>query len=349
MADTADYLVVKRNELNELRLLDTPLLTPELKVANALISLISPDDDELKSYRLTVSELGRLTGSNNMHRDIERICNRLMRVIVTFRRAEGAGFVKVPFFARSEYAAEESYIDFRFSADLKPYLLKLKSGFTKYQLKQITSLSSAYSIRLYELLRQFLPINRVAKGQRTAFREIAIADLREFLGVEPDRYSRMYDFKRFVVNHAQKELSKKTDLFFTYTPAKRGKHIVALRFNIQDNSKPVPESSAEVAYESLPVCENETMLRMVKMSIPNIPERNAILLANSYSQDVLTEALLGLMEAGEEVRNPVAYLMGILKNKRRDEAQPPARKKKTTEEKLTDRSWVEGLQLEEWD
>ena len=73
MADTADYLVVKRNELNELRLLDTPLLTPELKVANALISLISPDDDELKSYRLTVSELGRLTGSNNMHRDIERI------------------------------------------------------------------------------------------------------------------------------------------------------------------------------------------------------------------------------------------------------------------------------------
>ena len=64
---------------------------------------------------------------------------------------------------------------------------------------------------------------------------------------------------------------------------------------------------------------------------------------------MIMESVMELLAAGQVKTTPAKYLMGILKNKRREEAQAPDRPEKTTKEKLTDRSWAEGLQLEEWD
>ena len=94
------------------------------------------------------------------------------------------------------------------------------------------------------------------------------------------------------------------------------------------------------------------MLNQLVAIVPTLTTEQAVLLVNTYSREVVMESLVGLLavlSSGQIKTMPAKYLMGILKNKRREEAQAPARQEKTTEEKLTDRSWAEGLQLEEWD
>lgn len=348
-------IVKKSNNLIEMRLLelDRPLGLAEMKVANAIYSKISPDDDELKLYTLSVQELASLAGldRDRLYREIGRITDRLCGTVVTVTKPNNSGWLKAALFSTAEYTAENQTIDFQVADKLKPHVLALREtgcGFTQYYLDQTSGLQSKHSLRLYELLRQFLPLKKVRMdGLTTGFRRVLVKDLREYLGLS-HKYSRYTELRRAVLEPVQKELAEKTDLCFEFKPIRQGRTITTLEFLIRVNDRSKPESSAQDVLP-LPICENETMLRMIRMSIPNIPDRNAILLANSYSQDVLTEALLGLMEAGDEVRNPVAYLNGILKNKRL-EPESATRAHRTTHDKLTDRSWAEGLQFDDdWD
>lgn len=349
-------IVSKSNKLVEMRLLNLPATMgkAELKIANAIYSKVLPDDGDFKEYAVPITELAELAGldGKQLYKDIKRITKNLLTTLIVIEEPSSQDWLQACVFSTAEYKAKDECVYFQVAGKLKPYLLRLKDsgcGFTQYYLEQTTRLQSKYSLRIYELLRQFLPIKKVREGATSGFRRVLVSDLREYLGVK-NKYSKFAIFRRDVLEPAQRELAAKTDLCFEFTSERTRRTITSLNFTIRVNESKSAEPETiddSLEPELLPVCTNETMLRMVKMSIPNIPEKNAILLANSYSQDVLTEALLGLMEARGEVRNPVAYLSGILKNKRLNE---PARAHRTTEEKLTDRSWAEGLKFDDdWD
>ena len=97
--------------------------------------------------------------------------------------------------------------------------------FTSYLLSQTATLNSTYSVRLYELLTQW----RNAKNIPTF--EVNI--LRGQLGVEPKDYSRMYDFKRRILDAAIKEITAKTDSDITYEQVKKGRLITGFTFTFK--------------------------------------------------------------------------------------------------------------------
>ena len=113
------------------------------------------------------------------------------------------------------------------------------SFFTSYLLSQTASLNSPYSVRLYELLTQW----RAAKDIPT----FETTTLKEQLGVEPNDYLRMYDFKKRVLDAAKKEVSTKTDLTVEYTQVKKGKEIVGFNFviKVKKEDKPIKEAKAD--------------------------------------------------------------------------------------------------------
>ena len=102
--------------------------------------------------------------------------------------------------------------------------------FTSYLLSQTATLNSTYSVRLYELLTQW----RNAKNIPTF--EVNI--LRGQLGVEPKDYSRMYDFKRRILDAAIKEITAKTDSDITYEQVKKGKAITGFTFTFKKKKEP---------------------------------------------------------------------------------------------------------------
>ncbi|MCR2042680.1 replication initiation protein [Anaerosalibacter massiliensis] len=111
------------------------------------------------------------------------------------------------------------YID----KDLIPYILDLKKNFTRYQIENILQLRSSYSVRIYELLKQYESIEE---------RKINIKDLREYLGIE-EEYERFYDFERSVLKVSKKEINKFTDIKINYEKIKKGRKIIAIKFTIQ--------------------------------------------------------------------------------------------------------------------
>ncbi|MFX7291334.1 RepB family plasmid replication initiator protein, partial [Acinetobacter baumannii] len=53
------------------------------------------------------------------------------------------------------YNDNEATVDLIFAPAVVPFITRLEEQFTKYELQQVSSLSSAYAIRLYELLIQW--------------------------------------------------------------------------------------------------------------------------------------------------------------------------------------------------
>ena len=218
-------IVSKSNELIQMKLLKTnkALGLGEMKVANAIYSKIMPNDEDFKEYALTIPELAKLAGldSKQLHKDIDRITDNLTGTVIKIQEPGSQDWLKAAVCITARYKAKDQCVYFKVAPDLVPYLLRLKesgAGFTQYYLEQTTNLQSKHALRLYELLRQFLPIKKVREAGMTAgFRRVSVDDLKGYLGIQ-NRYPKFAELRRAVLEPAQKELALKTDIAFDFTP-----------------------------------------------------------------------------------------------------------------------------------
>ena len=135
---------------------------------------------------------------------------------------EHDGPLQVAWLSSAKYFTGKGEVELCFDPKLKPYLLQLQSRFTSYKLHNVIKLRSRYSVRLYELLKQY-------EGLReTQFRT---RELRTMLGLTEGEFTLWADFRRNVLDLAQRELPKKTDLGFTYV-ARNRRAVAAVDFTI---------------------------------------------------------------------------------------------------------------------
>lgn len=126
---------------------------------------------------------------------------------------------------RIEYGEAEALVKLRFADEVIPLLTDLQERFTQYALSHIAGLSSTYAVRLYEQL-----IAWRTTGKTPA---IEVAELRRLLGVEPDEYPRMTDFKRRALDVAIKQVNEHSDIVAEYEQHKRGRTITGFTFTFK--------------------------------------------------------------------------------------------------------------------
>lgn len=122
----------------------------------------------------------------------------------------------------------------RFTSDVVPLITRLESHFTSYEIAEVANLSSTYAIRLYELIIQWRD-NGVTQKYK-------IDELRQKLGVEPEQYKEMYNFKIRVIDLAISQINKHTDITVKYEQHKTGRKITAMSFTFK--SKVAPKQTA---------------------------------------------------------------------------------------------------------
>lgn len=120
------------------------------------------------------------------------------------------------------YGADEGLVRMRFVTDLVPLLTDLRERFTQYGLEKIAGLTSAYAVRLYELL--------IAWRSTKTTPVIEITDLRRRLGVEEHEYPRLEALKRRVIDFALAQINAHTDITARYEQVKRGRRIEGIKF-----------------------------------------------------------------------------------------------------------------------
>lgn len=136
--------------------------------------------------------------------------------------------------SKTRWISKASYIDGAgrikvvFTSDVIKYVTRLEAEFTSYQLEKVGNMTSAYAVRIYELLAQHKEI-----GSRT----LSLSWLREALQIGPDEYKLTADFKKWVIEVAVAQIKKHSDLFVSYTSIKTGRAITGFAFKIRDKER----------------------------------------------------------------------------------------------------------------
>jgi len=218
--------ITKANALIEARY---RLTIREQRLILMCISMLSPEDEEFPTVRFKVKDIVEVLELNTeaYYHELKTILKRLLSRVLEIPREDG-GYILLHWVESAEYIPKSGEIELRIHPKLKPYLLKLKEKFTTYYLKAVIGLRSSYSVRLYELLKQYQNIGR---------RRFSIEELKSLLKIESGEYRRYNHFKERVILQAQRELKEKTDIYFDFREIKRGRKVVEIEFTILENPK----------------------------------------------------------------------------------------------------------------
>ncbi len=212
----------------------------ETRIFTKMLTMIHRDDEDFKEYRVylreIVSEFG-LDKNKEAYEWLRQGAKKLMKksFFIPYELEGQKRMFETPVISSLDSAVledraisnEHLYIGISFHPRMKPYLLQLKNKFTMYDVRNILKLPSAYSIRIYELLKQYEKIGR---------RKFKVDELKDILGVE-NEYPMYANFKQRVINKAQKDLEEHTDIRFTFDEVKVGRAVMDLVFFIEANPK----------------------------------------------------------------------------------------------------------------
>ncbi len=133
--------------------------------------------------------------------------------------------VKSRWVSQVSYIEQEGAVSIVFSPAVVPLITRLEKQFTRYDLEQVSSLTSTYAVRLYELLIAWRSVGKTPK--------IALDDFRQKLGVGKNEYIRMHHFKSKVLDASIKQINEHTDITAEYEQHKKGRKIVGFSFNFK--------------------------------------------------------------------------------------------------------------------
>ena len=150
------------------------------------------------------------------------------------------------------YEKDTGIVYLRFTHDVVPLITRLEQQFTSYDIEQISSLNSAYAIRLYELLIQWRSVGKTPLFDLQQFRQQ--------LGVEPVQYKTMSNFKKYVLDFAVQQVNEHTDITVKYDQHKQGRVITGFTFSFKIKAK------GKKAIESKRDSDTPDMLTAIKMT-----------------------------------------------------------------------------------
>ena len=175
-------------------------------------------DDYIKQF-----DVSRQTA----YQGLKEACKTLFARQFSFQEKRGKGVANITSRWVSDigYIDSEAYVELTFSRSVIPLITELESSLTSYEIGQVSNLSSAYALRLYELL--------VAWKNKGVSPKWQLEDFRNKMGVEEGKYMRMGQFKERVLDFAVEQINQYTDITIRYQQYKKGRKVEAFKFIIK--------------------------------------------------------------------------------------------------------------------
>lgn len=272
-----------------------------------LISQIEPHDKQFKIYKVPLKALAEyigVDGNKDFYRRLRDITGRLRTRPIDIEEPDK--FLQTTWLSSAEYHFGQDYVALEFSQKLRPYLLQLKSNFTKLQLNIALSLSSIYAIRIYELVKQY---------EKIQTRRISLTELRHYLSIPDDEYAKYNHFKDKVLHIAQREINTKTDLHIEIEEIKTSRKVTDLCFHITPNPE-FKHEKTETLSASVPVEPVHVAPELLKrLRYLGISQQKVLELAGTYGEQTIQVKLQDFeaaVDAGKEIANPAGWLLSAI-------------------------------------
>jgi plasmid replication initiation protein len=184
----------------------------------------APVTDQIR-YRVSAQEIAEMTGTQlaTAYQNLRAASERLFERRVTLYKEPNGGpahELVTRWVQAVMYIDTEGAVAIRFAAEILPYLTQLSEQFTRYALADVAKMSSAYAIRIYELLIQW---------RGTGERVVEIDWLRDTLQLA-GRYSNIRDFKRWVICPAVEQINELSPMWVKWEQRKTGRRVTHFAF-----------------------------------------------------------------------------------------------------------------------
>ena len=171
---------------------------------------------------------------------------------------------------KSRWVSEVAYIDNEaivrliFAPAIVPLITRLEEQFTKYEIQQISNLTSAYAVRLYEILIAWRSTGKTPI--------IQLHEFRQKIGVLDTEYKRMYDFKKYVLDIAIKQINEHTDITTAVKQHKTGRSITGFSFTFKQKQQNIPVLDKEQNLVKLCTQMSDAQRYLFATKLSELPE-----------------------------------------------------------------------------
>jgi|EP01086_Lenisia_limosa_P017906 plasmid replication initiation protein len=166
------------------------------------------------------------------------------------KRERGRANITSRWVSQIAYIDETATVEIIFAPAVVPLITRLEEQFTQYDIEQISGLSSAYAVRMYELL-----ICWRSTGKTPV---IELGEFRKRIGVLDTEYTRTDNLKMRVIELALKQINDHTDITATYEQHKKGRTITGFSFKFKQKKK--TESKTSKNSDSSPRIEKPSQI-----------------------------------------------------------------------------------------
>lgn len=231
-----EYLVVKGNELIQQNRFELSL--PEQKTVAFICSMIKPIEavDRAKGvpfqleYEFNIRDYCKVCGidyaGGKNYKDVKATIKKLADRSMWFDDGESETLMRWLSYVKINKKSEKVQIEI--DRTIAPFLFDLQEKFTQYQLYNILAMKSAFSVRIYELMKSY------AFQKSKTF---DVDELKHLLGVEDVKsYDRFPDFRRKVLEKAQEEINELTDINISFEPITKGRKVIKIKFHIDQKN-----------------------------------------------------------------------------------------------------------------
>lgn len=225
--------VVKHNDLVQKSRFNLTLT--EQKTINFLVSLIKPKKDATDiqplEYEFDIKQYCKICGIDYKQGENYKMVRENLKSLrdksVMMMKPDGTE-TSVSWLNKFWSNKGKGWAKIRFDEDIAPYLFELLENTTRYQLLNVLPMKSKYSVRLYEICRSWAGLKS---------HTYKIEELRKMLDIPDDELKRYPDFRRKVLEVAQREINEFTDLNVYFEPMSKGRKVEQIRIHITEKSE----------------------------------------------------------------------------------------------------------------
>jgi plasmid replication initiation protein len=165
------------------------------------------------------------TNEKSIYNQLKSACDQLFERQFSYEEVNENGeavFVRSRWVQSVKYVENSGSVRILFCKELIFFIQELEKNFSQYKLGDIANFSSAYAIRLYELI-----ISWKSVGETPVF---ALNDLRQKLGILNNEYPKMCNFKARVLDIGINQINEHSNISVIAIQHKQGRVISGFSF-----------------------------------------------------------------------------------------------------------------------
>jgi len=211
------------------------LTLDEVKLLRFIIMQTKKGDQELYELELSAKNLAKVLDikPKDLYKRLKTMTKHILAEVIEIEDKKAKKCAQFHWVDDCEY--DNGIIKIKIAEKLKPFLIRLRGDFTRYELSEIIGLNSIYAIRIYEVIRRYMDDNDLPYADHSTEISISMEVLRKITNTEK-KFERYSNFKTKVIDVAVREINRCSKYHVTAEPYKSGRAIVGFDFGVESQA-----------------------------------------------------------------------------------------------------------------